>query len=233
MADYDDFSNYYDKVMWKPTELAVWIKYLAKEYNPKAKSVLELACGTANLLDLLKDDFKVTGLDISEGMLHRAKEKLPDVDFIKGDMTDFCLESKFDMIACIFDSINHVKGLENWSKVFRHSSDHLNNNGLFIFDYNTQYRLENLSKTEGHTDKFEDKELEMKVRKNKDAYTFYTKITRNGETLMEDQINEYTYSNDEVVKEASKYFKTVDCYAEDMKSLPQQDARRIYLVCRK
>lgn len=233
MGNYDEFAEYYDKVMWKPEALASWIKRTAKESNPEAKSILELATGTGNLLLYFKDEYEIVGLDLSEGMLKKAKEKIPEGKFINADMTNFSLDRKFDIIACIFDSINHIDGLSNWGKVFELAAEHLTEKGIFVFDFNTESKLEEIAQKEPHSEEFDDKVMVMEVRKENGAYPFYCKIFKDGKAVMEDIVSEYAYSNEAVIKEAKKYFVDVETFNSDMTSEPTADSRRIYVACRK
>lgn len=233
MTNYDQFAEYYDKVMWQPEKLAKWIRVLTKQYNPGAHTILELACGTGNLLSLFKDDYTITGLDLSQGMIDKAAAKIPDGNFIKADMTSFSLNEKFDVVACVFDSINHLDGLDKWGQVFNQASQHLDDNGIFIFDFNTKFKLEELSKKEPNTTVFDDKEMVMQVTKVSGAYPFNVKIIEHGKKIMEEDITEYAYSNEDIIDEAGKYFSEVEAYNEDFTSQPTDSSWRIYLVCRK
>ena len=46
------------------------------------------------------------------------------------------------MIFCVFDSINHIRRFYGWKKVFANARRHLTPVGCFIFDINTQRKLE-------------------------------------------------------------------------------------------
>jgi SAM-dependent methyltransferase len=57
-------------------------------------------------------------------------------------MVRFNLPEKFDVICCVFDSINHVLSFAGWKELFASVSRHLSNGGVFIFDVNTQKKLD-------------------------------------------------------------------------------------------
>jgi len=59
-------------------------------------------------------------------------------------MVDFRIDGRYDVIFCVFDSINHVKRFSDWKKVFTAVRRHLSPGGCFIFDINTQRKLERL-----------------------------------------------------------------------------------------
>lgn len=57
-------------------------------------------------------------------------------------MTVFELDKKFDVILCIFDSINHLVDFDQWEATFDRVKAHLNDGGIFIVDINTVYKME-------------------------------------------------------------------------------------------
>jgi SAM-dependent methyltransferase len=86
---------------------------------PEGSRVLELGCGTGDLLNKVKPCFGV-GIDISEEMLKIAEKKYPQYKFIKADAEDFELDEKFDYII-LSDLIGFLwdvqKALKNLRKV--------------------------------------------------------------------------------------------------------------------
>jgi cyclopropane fatty-acyl-phospholipid synthase-like methyltransferase len=71
--------------------------------------ILELGCG-AGVPDtlLLAERFRVTGVDISEEQIARARANVPDAGFIRADFTALELEpDQFDAVAAFY-SFNHV-----------------------------------------------------------------------------------------------------------------------------
>jgi len=77
---------------------------------PGRGRVLDAGCGAGVPVckTLVAKGFRVTGIDISDGMLALAKENVPQADFLKKDMTklDFP-EDSFDGITAFY-SIIHV-----------------------------------------------------------------------------------------------------------------------------
>jgi SAM-dependent methyltransferase len=57
-------------------------------------------------------------------------------------MVYFRIDRRFDVICCMFDSINHVRRFSDWKKVFASVHRHMSPGGCFIFDINTQRKLE-------------------------------------------------------------------------------------------
>jgi SAM-dependent methyltransferase len=141
-SDYGALAPHYDPVYDagygdRIGEIAI-IRGLVSSFKPEARSLLELGTGTGAIIkgfEGLVDE--LVGLDLSLEMLEQARKNVPGVDFIEGDMSDFELDRKFDVIVCLFDSINHLRNFEEWENTFRRTDQHLDENGIFIFDVAT------------------------------------------------------------------------------------------------
>ncbi|MEM6429427.1 MAG: class I SAM-dependent methyltransferase, partial [Deinococcota bacterium] len=72
------------------------IDELIKRYQPSAQSLLDVACGTGNHLQYLKQDYQCKGVDLDPDILAEAKRKHPDVPFYEGDMQTLYMGERFD-----------------------------------------------------------------------------------------------------------------------------------------
>jgi SAM-dependent methyltransferase len=142
VTSYDSFAPFYDAVMGDRAEHASYIRSLIRRHAPRATRVLELACGTGSILAQLAPDYDVAGVDRSRAMLEVARKKVPSARLVHADMTDVQLEEEFDVVLCVFDSINHLLRFREWEAVFRRAREHIGDRGIFVFDINTQHRLE-------------------------------------------------------------------------------------------
>lgn len=138
-------ADHYDALVGDSSYLIRPIKKYIKKYHPKAKTILEVACGTGTILQHLPSSLKKNGLDISPHMLALARRKLPHAKFYQANMINFSLTERFDVIICVFDSINHLTSYKKWEKFFSTVSSHLNPRGIFIFDISSKKRMEILS----------------------------------------------------------------------------------------
>lgn len=143
-ANYDIFSKFYDEVMGDRTGTADFLIKQIYKSNPGAKSVLELACGTGEIMKLLSKEYVVSGLELSDGMLEIARKKMPRAKFYKQSMVGFDLPEKYDVILCVFDSVNHLLKFSDWKKLFKSAYKYLNNGGVFLFDINTEQKLDEI-----------------------------------------------------------------------------------------
>jgi len=100
---------------------------------------LELACGTGRVtIPLAKEGVDITGLDISETMLKRAREKAKemeiDLELIKGDMRNFSLDRSFNTILLPFNTMQRLIELKEYESLFSKVRQHLSKEGRFIFE---------------------------------------------------------------------------------------------------
>lgn len=142
MPSYEIFGKFYDAVMGDGAESAKRVSELLRVSKPNARTVLELGCGTGSILKHLQDSYEVSGLDLSSKMLSIARKKVPQAKLSRQDMVDFQIDERFDAVLCVFDSINHIRRFSDWKRVFARVRQHLSPGGCFIFDINTQRKLE-------------------------------------------------------------------------------------------
>lgn len=127
--------EFYDKVNQFDFDLPFYKKWCEIAHG----KILELCCGTGRLtIPLKQTGYDITGLDFTSSMLERAKVKAHatgvKIDFILGDMRNFHLKSKFDLIFIPFNSLQNTYTLEDIERIFANVQSHLLKNGYFIFD---------------------------------------------------------------------------------------------------
>ena len=104
MASKDALHEYFEKLAlkrdkWKKRN-SFYHKILARHFSfviPEGSRVLELGCGTGDLLHSVKPAVGV-GVDFSENMLALAREKYPELQFINADALTFRSEETFDYV---------------------------------------------------------------------------------------------------------------------------------------
>lgn len=136
---YGRFAKYYDKLYLKKKDYiheAGFIGSLIRKYNPKAKSVLDVACGTGIHMSLLrKTGYLATGVDASSEMLKLARKRLGGrTELLQADMKGFRLGKKFDVVTCMFSAINYNLGYVDLKKTIGNFYCHLGTPGLAIID---------------------------------------------------------------------------------------------------
>ena len=145
---YEKFAYAYDRMMTN-VNYARWTDYIESlfdKYNCKPHRILDLACGTCALtIRLALKGYEMTGVDRATGMLEIAKNKAEaqdvNIELHHGDMQDFQLNQQFDAILCTYDSINYAHDETELSNIFKQVAEHLEPNGLFIFDVTTERNI--------------------------------------------------------------------------------------------
>jgi SAM-dependent methyltransferase len=102
--------------------------------------VLDLACGTGgHLLEMAAHGWQMTGADLSESMLDRARQKAIRLGLSPrlqaADLRTFEFAERFDLITCMFSSIGYVTDDAGLDSSFDAVRRHLEPGGLFILEF--------------------------------------------------------------------------------------------------
>jgi SAM-dependent methyltransferase len=141
---YERFADFYDEVMDDPGPRADRVARWIEAFRPGADSLLELGAGTGSLLARLPGIPSLTGLERSPAMLAIARSKVPGARLLEGDIASCDLGRRFDVVCCVFDTLNHLPTFEDWCSAFAAAHAHLEDGGLFVFDVNTVGELRRL-----------------------------------------------------------------------------------------
>ena len=111
----------------------------------KQPLVLELGCGTGSMTEVLAGyGYDMIGIDNSSTMLEIAKNKETvsgdNILYLLQDMREFELYGSVKAVVCVCDSINYILELLELKQVFHLVNHYLDPEGLFIFDFNTDYK---------------------------------------------------------------------------------------------
>jgi SAM-dependent methyltransferase len=144
---FTDVSEFYDSLM-SVVPYRWWVLYvinLWSRFDCRPHRVLDLACGTGNVLkELLEHGYEAEGVDLSEGMLRVARRKLPaGTPLWRQDARFLNLPTApYDACVCLFDSLNYITELDGLRRAFRGVRGHLIEGGTFVFDMNAIRALE-------------------------------------------------------------------------------------------
>jgi SAM-dependent methyltransferase len=164
MTSYAGFARFYDRIMGDRSEEIERIQSYIGQFRPGAASLLELGCGTGALLTGLAATLAVSGIDRSPEMLAIAAERVPAARLERADITAFSLTARFDVVICMFDTLNHLPTFDSWLALFDRVHEHLTEGGLFIFDVNTAGRLRRLHGAPAYLDEFDGNVVLMTVQ---------------------------------------------------------------------
>lgn len=160
MEAYSDFARVYD-IFMDETPYQEWCDFivgLLKRYGVEGaiddeklrqekNTILDLGCGTGALTELLyQKGYDMIGIDNSEAMLQIAMEKKvesgSDILYLLQDMRELELYGTVGAVVSVCDSVNYLLSEEDILTAFRLVNNYLYPEGLFIFDFNTVYKYE-------------------------------------------------------------------------------------------
>ena len=109
--------------------------------------VVDLGCGTGTLTELLyQQGYDMIGVDNSGEMLSVAMEKRTEsgseILYLMQDMRELELYSTVGTVISVCDSVNYILEEEELVQTFSLVNNYLYPGGLFIFDFNTVYKYE-------------------------------------------------------------------------------------------
>jgi ubiquinone/menaquinone biosynthesis C-methylase UbiE len=105
-----------------------------KQESPESKTLLDIGCGTAEHHKFLKTEYSIEGLDINSEFIEVAKAKNPGLIYHQGDMADFSLNKRYDVVICLFSSIGYVKTFDKLVSTLKRFYGHLYPGGLAIVE---------------------------------------------------------------------------------------------------
>ncbi|SIT88299.1 class I SAM-dependent methyltransferase [Edaphobacillus lindanitolerans] len=115
------------------------VELILDELPERPARIIDLACGTGRIsLPIARNGYEVTGVDLHEGMLERAKEKAGseglDIRFLRQDCRHLDLPAPAALVVMAGNSFQHFLTNEDQDLLFESVRRHLTPGGRFIFD---------------------------------------------------------------------------------------------------
>ena len=137
-----DYSSLYDTVYEEKDYLAEVKRVLSWcdiASDAKRLNVLDLGCGTGrHALEIAKLDHHVSCLDQSNSMLDFARRRFDSAGLVFngqiGNVQDFALEKKFDLVTMMFAVLNYITDKAELIATLNSIRAHLVKGGVFVFD---------------------------------------------------------------------------------------------------
>lgn len=137
-SDYSSFANLYDLIYsLRQDDIPMYLDFGAAANGP----ILELGCGSGRvLLPMAQAGYQMVGLDSAKEMLSLARSRLDAaglagrVTLVEGDMTDFDLAGRFDLIYVPINTFMHCYTQGQQLSCLGCVRRHLNAGGKLVVD---------------------------------------------------------------------------------------------------
>jgi len=142
---YSRLARIYDHVM-RHVDYDHWVDYVESVFSRHAflpRRLADLACGTGTFaLELASRGYVVSGVDGSEAMVMRAREKAGEAEgrpvFETRNLLDLGGLATYEGAVCLYDSLNYMMTLEDLATALDQVRSLVEPDGLFVFDVCTE-----------------------------------------------------------------------------------------------
>lgn len=207
---YTECAPIYDHMM-KDVDYKRWAKYLIqlmkiadldiKSSGLRSMQLCELGTGTGNIaIQLSRYGFQVTGVDSSDQMLAIARTKYArksklGLEFIHNNMVDYRPNVQYDVMICVYDSINYISPYETLELFFNNAFLNLKRRGLFIFDASLEPNSLNDPTVFRQHGKIDGISYQRESSYNPGIKTHTTRLRiKKGDRIFEEVHSEYVYT---------------------------------------
>jgi SAM-dependent methyltransferase len=245
---YGRFAYLYDQLM-EDLPYENWLKITeeyGKKYRVSGKTLLDVACGTGELSCRFGlQGYTVTGVDLSEDMLAvamaKSQEEGLNIPFYQQNMAELEGLEKYDYITIFCDSLNYLPTERDVIQTFEGVASHLLDNGLFLFDIHSEYKMDHIFKD--HTFTHIDENLcyiwncfegEFPLSVEHDL-TFFVKEET---TKKYDRVEEFHYQRTFPINQYKNWleqagFETLEILGDLENQPPSEKTERILFIARK
>lgn len=243
---YEGFATVYDKFMDNIPydEWHAYVTGLLKEYGVDSGLVVDLACGTGEMTyRLAESGYDMIGIDVSQEMLEIAREKcLAQVLLLHQDMRELDLYGNANAMVCVCDGMNYICELEELEQVFQKVHMFLEKDGIFLFDFKTEFFynevLGNCTISENREDAsfIWENEYDPETRTNRYVLTIYELADDEKDLFVRsDELHcQRTYAVGEVMQGLKKAgFLEVAVYEAMTHNPPKENSERLYFIAKK
>lgn len=162
-ALYTDLSAYYD-LMCADIDYqsqSDCVRRLHHIFGNQGLQHIDLACGTGpHIQYFLQYAYQCRGLDLNQPMLDIAQQRCPQATFTQGNMANFAVQEKADLITCFLYSLHYCQDISMLKDCFKCVFEALSPGGMFCFNSVDKTQIDNC-KSEQHYAQFEGSEFKF------------------------------------------------------------------------
>jgi len=136
---FENYANKYEEEVYTKGTLGE-VDFIEKEINyDKSLKILDVGCGTGrHAIELTKRGYNITGVDLSESMLKKAKEKAENlglkINFIQGDARELKFNKEFDFVMMLCEGGFSLMETDEMNyMILKSATNALKDKGKFIF----------------------------------------------------------------------------------------------------
>ncbi len=230
---FDNYGNQYDKEIFVQGTMGE-CDFIEKELDhDRSKKILDIGCGTGrHAIELTKRGYQVTGIDLSEGQLKRAREKAEkegfSIPFLQMDARNLPFKKEFDVAIMLCEGGFPLMETDEMNfEILKNASESLKEKGKFIFT-----TLNGLFPLFHSINEFHDREEDEGARYLSETFDLMTMRDRNVTTFIDDDgkelellCNERYYLPSEITwLLKSLGFKTIDIFGATLGAYSREDA---------
>jgi len=136
---FDNYGEKYDKEIFTQGTLGE-CDFIEKELNfDQSLKILDVGCGTGrHAIELTKRGYQITGIDLSDAQLEKAKEKAKannlEIDFLRCDARNLPFDNQFDVAIMLCEGGFPLMETDEMNfEILKNVTKSLKKSGKFIF----------------------------------------------------------------------------------------------------
>ncbi|ALO16989.1 3-demethylubiquinone-9 3-methyltransferase [Salinivirga cyanobacteriivorans] len=136
---FENYANKYDKEVFTQGTIGE-CDFIEHEFKNKKKlKILDVGCGTGrHAIELTKRGYQVTGIDLAEGQLKKAREKAAaanlNIDFYRQDARNIAFKNEFDVAIMLCEGGFPLMETDEMNyQILKSVTEALKTQGKFIF----------------------------------------------------------------------------------------------------
>ena len=207
--------------------------------DKKIKNALDICCGTGNYIQTLENrSLKCFGTETESNFIRYCKNQIknPNIKLVR-NVFEIPFKETFDLISCNHSVINSLNNFEEWKILLKNVFKHLSNKGVFVFDFDTKFKLSNINETIFKSLKNGDMVFQAKTQQHEKctlSYLYYIK-ENDYMTKIKDVIIESYYDNNLIINELKKIgFKNITTLTENFEPVTNlENLEKIVIIASK